>query len=395
MAQEVSAIDILAAAEAIAKVQGRAAPLLENLVSSGKLPPSLIFAGPEGSGKELMAVRLAARLNCEGGGADGPAAADGIGGETRGEKMGAWRHSCGIAHRCPACSKVRNLEHPDVHVIYPVPHGEMEKELPAVLESRREDFFASGEFGNRARSIGIDLVRRVIEILSKQPFEGRRTVVAFFEAHLATVEAQNALLKLLEEPPPSAAIMLVTEFPDRFLPTILSRCYEIRFDPLPPDAIAGFLAEFYSVENEEARRLAALAQGNLRRAIKLLEERFLALWKDSAAAVRLVIDGKAKELLGEAEGLGMRYTREEAGELLEEAAIMLGLMLRHRDGRLGEAERKVLEETLGKERLSAAASMDLVAGIKKILYSIESLRRNADVELTLSQLLLDLTGKWY
>ena len=91
----------------------------------------------------------------------------------------------------------------------------------------------------------------------------------------------------------------------------------------------------------------------------------------------------------------MRYAREEAGELLEEAVIMFGLVLRSRDGRLGEAEREMLEEALGKEKLTAAGGRDLVADIKKIFYSIQSLRRNADVELTLSQLFLDLAGKWY
>ena len=77
-------MDILAAAETIARAQPRVGPLLEGLAASGKLPPSLIFAGPEGSGKELMAVRLAALLNCEGSG----------GGK-----------SCGPGGRCPACSK--------------------------------------------------------------------------------------------------------------------------------------------------------------------------------------------------------------------------------------------------------------------------------------------------
>ncbi len=393
MAQEVSAIDILAAAETIARAQRRAGVLLESLAASGKLPPSLIFDGPEGSGKELMAVRLAAMLECEVAGGPSGGAGSAIG--KNGKKTEASRPLCGGGDLCRACAKIRILEHPDFHAIYPVPHGEMEDELPRVLESRREDFFASGEFGNRARSIGIDLVRHVTEIFSKQPFEGRRSVVALFEAHLATTEAQNALLKLLEEPPQSATIILVTEFPNRLLPTVLSRCYEIRFDPLPPSAIAGFLAEFHSVEKEEARRLAALAQGNLRRGIKLLDERFLTLWKDAAAVVGLVIDGKAKELLREAEGLTMRYAREEAGELLEEAVIMFGLVLRSRDGRLGEAEREMLEEALGKEKLAAAGRRDLVADIKKIFYSIQSLRRNADVELTLSQLFLDLAGKWY
>jgi DNA polymerase-3 subunit delta' len=342
-------------------------PVLEGLVASGKLPSSLIFSGPEGSGKELLAVSLAARLNCEGLGS------------------GA---ACGGAGRCSACAKVRTLEHPDVHFIYAVPHGEMEEELPKVVESRREDFFNYGEFGTRARSIGIDMVRHVIGLLSKHPFEGKRTVVALLEAHLATAEAQNALLKLLEEPPASAVIVLVTDFPDRLLPTVLSRCSEIRFDPLEAGAIARFLEEFYSVEGVEAR-------GNLRRGIKLLDEQFLALWRDAAGVARLVIDGKGKELLAEAEALSMRYTREEAAELLEELTGLFALFIRHRDGRLGELEREALGESLGSERLAAASGRELAGDIRKITSSMESLRRNADVELTLSQLLLDLTGAWY
>lgn len=368
-------IDILAAAESIARAQTRVWPLLDGLAASGKLPPSLIFAGPEGSGKELVALALAARLNCEAAGSGAP-----CGGE---------------AGRCPACAKVRRLEHPDVHVIYPVPHGEMEEGLPKVIESRREDFFSYGEFGNRARSIGIDMVRRVTEVLSKQPFEGRRTVIALFEAQLATVEAQNALLRLLEEPPASAVIILVTDFPDRLLPTILSRCFEIRFDPLDAGSIAGFLGEFYSVEGAEARRIAALARGNLRRGINLLDERFLALWKDAAGVARLVVDGRGKELLAEAEALSMRYTREEMVELLEESAGLFGLFIRNRDGRLGDAERSILEESLGVERLASTAGRDLAVDVGKIIASIGALRRNADAELTLSQLFLDLTGTWY
>jgi DNA polymerase III delta prime subunit len=376
-------MDILAAAEAIARAQTRAGPLLEGLAASGKLPPALVFAGPEGAGKELMAVKLAAALNCEG---RGPGAA------------------CGAGARCGACSKIRTLEHPDFHLIYPVPHGEIDAGLPLVLESRREDFFARGEFANRARSVGIDLVRLVIEALSKHPYEGRRSVVAIFEAHLATVEAQNALLKLLEEPPASAAIVLVTEYPDRLLPTIRSRCHEVRFDPLPAGAIAGFLEEFYSVEKEEAKRLAALAQGNLRRGISLLDERFLGLWKDAAAVVGLVVDGKKKELVAEAEELAgysevrrrnRGYSREDVAELLEEMIILFGLFIRSRDGRLTESEKGVLADSIGAERVAAAAARDLPGDVGKISAALESLRRNADLELTLSHLFLDLTNAWY
>ncbi len=376
-------MDILAAAETIARAQPRVGPLLEGLAASGKLPPSLIFAGPEGSGKELMAVRLAALLNCEGSGAG---------------------KACGPGGRCPACSKIRTLEYPDLHLIYAVPHGEIDAGLPQVVDSRREDFFARGEFGSRSRSIGIDLVRLVIEALSKHPFEGKRSVVAIFEAHLATAEAQNALLKILEEPPPSAAIVLVTEYPDRLLPTIRSRCQEIRFDALAPAAVAAFLEEYSAVERGEARRLAALSQGNLRRGMHLLEDRFLGLWKDAAAVVGLVIDGKRAELLAEAEEIASyseawkrnrRYSREEIAELLEEMIILFGLLIRNRDGLLAEAERGALAETIGAGRVAAAGARNLSGDVGKISAAIGSLRRNADLELTLSHLFLDLAHAWY
>jgi DNA polymerase III delta prime subunit len=285
-----------------------------------------------------------------------------------------------------------------------VPHGDADTGLPLVAASRREDFFARGEFGSKSRSIGIDLVRLVLEALSKHPFEGKRSVVAIFEAHLATAEAQNALLKILEEPPASAAIVLVTEYPDRLLPTIRSRCHEVRFDPLPAAAIAGFLEEFYSVEGEEAKRLAALAQGNLRRGIDLLDDRFLRLWKDAAAVVGLVIDGKKRELIAEAEELAgysetrsrnRGYSREDIAELLEEMIILFGLVIRHRDGRVEGSERRILEDSIGAARLAAAAARNLPGDIGKISAAVESLRRNADLELTLSHLFLDLARAWY
>jgi DNA polymerase III delta prime subunit len=341
-----------------------------------------------------MALRLAARLNCDAARPNGAAEPPGLfgAGVARGAGDAA---ACGEGSRCRACGMIRALEHADLHLIYPVPSGDWEKDLPAVIESRREDFFAYGEFGTRARSVGIDLVRHVIEALSKYPFEGRRSVVVVFEAHLATAEAQNALLKILEEPPSSAAIVLVTEYPDRLLPTILSRCYEVRFEPLSNERTAEILERFRSVEREEAHRIAAIAQGNLRRAVKLLEERFLGLWRDAAVTARLVIDGKGKELLAEAETLARRYSREEARELLAEMSLILGFVLRGRDGRLDAAGEAVLREALGAERLGRAAERDVPEDIRKMALASESLRRNADLELTLAHLLLDLTGAWY
>jgi DNA polymerase-3 subunit delta' len=352
-------IDVLAAAAMIADAQDAVARTLGAMLRSGRLPSTLMFTGPDGAGKELMAVWLAARLNCT---------------DTE--------NPCGGA--CASCAKLRHLEHPDVHLIHPVPYRELEKSLPVVIASRREDFFARGEFGNQARSIGIDIVRRIIEATSKLPFEGRRSVVIVSEAHLMTSEAQNAFLKLLEEPPTSTVIILVTEHPDSFLPTVLSRCQQIRFGGLSGDSVARFLETFYSVERGEARRLASMAGGNVRRSIKLLDERFITLRGDAASLLGLVFDRKAKELLGEAEALSRRYTREELVELLEEMTLILSAAMRGEEVPVGtDSTGKVME------------GRDIPNDLGRINRAVEHLRRNVDAELTLSQLLLDLANRWY
>ena len=349
-------IDITAAAGLVAGGQPRVFSVLERMISSGTLPSSLLFTGPEGSGKEFSAIRLAALLECE------------------------RESACG---ECRACRAVSSLEHPDVHVVYPVPSTDREKGAAAIIESRREDFLARGEFGGRARSIGIEQTREIIERISKQPFSGPRSVVVVMEAHRATTEAQNAFLKVLEEPPGSSVIVLVTGRPDLLLPTIVSRCSEMRFDPLPEAVIAAYLEGFLSVGSGEAARMAADSGGNLRRAVRLLDDRFLAMRKDAAAMLSLAIRGVTKPLPAEAAAAAHDYSREEAVDLLAEMTAVMRSLLR------GDAA------GLPPEAVEAAARRDIPADIRRIAAAARNLGRNADVELTLVQLLLDLAGRWY
>ena len=330
--------------------------MLERMISSDTLPASLLFTGPEGSGKELAAMRLAALLECEG------------------------RAACG---NCPPCRSISSLEHPDVHLVYPVPSADRDKSIPVIIESRREDFLARGEFGNRARSIGIEQIRAVMEKISKRPFSGPHSVVIVMEADLATTAAQNAFLKVLEEPPASSIIVLVTGRADRLLPTIVSRCSEIRFDPLPDSVTTQFLRTFLSVEEGEAERIAALAGGNVQRAVRLLDERFLGLRKDAVTLVGLAMEGKARRLPAEAEAAAHNYTREEIADLLGEMIAIMRDLLRG------------TETGISSKAVSAASSRDIPADIGKISAASRNLGRNVDIELTLAQLLLDLAGKWY
>ena len=156
----------------------RLVALLARSIRQDSLPPSLVFAGPDGIGKRLTALATAQALNCP----NRPETTAGPGID-----------ACGV---CPTCARIARGVHPDVLLVEP------------------------GETG----SIKIDSVRDIIDRAAYRPFEGRRRVVIIDEADALVAAAQNALLKTLEEPPPSSVFMLITSRPDMLLPTVRSRC---------------------------------------------------------------------------------------------------------------------------------------------------------------------------
>src|SRR5436190_14454828 len=189
--------------------------LLSQSVSRDTLPPSLIFAGPVGVGKRLTALATAQALNC-------PV-----------PEQGAYPFfdACGL---CAACRSIARNVHPDVLVVEP------------------------GESG----SIKIDAVRDLIDRAAYRPFEGRRRVVIIDGADALVAAAQNALLKTLEEPPSASVFILVTSRPDALLPTVRSRCPELRFRPMSPADIAAALTA-RGMPEREAHAVAATANGSL------------------------------------------------------------------------------------------------------------------------------------
>src|SRR5262245_20269333 len=150
--------------------------LLARSIERNSLPPSLIFEGPEGAGTRDTAVAVAQALNCVEGGPD----------------------ACG---KCAPCRKIARGVHPDVLIVEP------------------------GDSG----SIKIEQVRDIADRANYRPFEGRRRVIVVDDADALVAAAQNALLKTLEEPPPTSVFILVTARPDVLLPTVRSRCIRLRF----------------------------------------------------------------------------------------------------------------------------------------------------------------------
>jgi DNA polymerase-3 subunit delta' len=188
----------------------RLVALLARSVGEDALPPSLIFAGPRGVGKRATAVAVAQALNCL-----AP-----IKSEVRGP-LDLFLDACGT---CGACLRIARGVHPDVVVLEP------------------------GDTG----SIRVDEVREVIGRTAYRPFEGRRRVVIVDEADALVDSAQNALLKTLEEPPPSSVFILITTRPDALLPTVQSRCPRLRFPSVGRE-------EIEAADREVAARVLAAA----------------------------------------------------------------------------------------------------------------------------------------
>jgi DNA polymerase-3 subunit delta' len=176
----------------------RTIDLLSRSVERGTLPPSLILAGPAAE-KRQVALAVAQALNCQSlqrSSPGGASAATQSRSATQSQAVAV--DACGT---CPACVRISRGVHADVLILEPSETG----------------------------TIKIEQVRDVIDRASYRPFEGRRRVVIIDDADALVDAAQNALLKTLEEPPPSSVFMLLTARADVLLATVRSRCIRLSF----------------------------------------------------------------------------------------------------------------------------------------------------------------------
>jgi DNA polymerase III subunit delta' len=218
--------------------QERAIEALRGALRSETLHHAYLFAGPEGVGKGMAARLLAQAANCQ-----------------RAIEPGA---PCDDAcDRCLPCRKIRRSVHPDVTLL--------SEERTMAKEGRWEPR------GGRAPSkdIVVDQVRDLVDHrLSLKRLEGRRRFVIIDPADAMNPQAQNALLKTLEEPPPDTTLVLVAAQADTLLPTIRSRCLRLGFAPLSQSLIEERLRAA-GRDPEEARLAAALSGGSLGKALEL------------------------------------------------------------------------------------------------------------------------------
>ena len=292
--------------------------LVSRAIAHDSLPPSLIFSGPEGVGKCRVAVAVAAALNCQAPvRAQREAVAAGL--STRG---GAGREraaaslempetsdlsdlsgmldqleidACGI---CPVCRRIGRGVHADVMMIVP------------------------GDTG----AIKIDQIREATERAAYRPFEGRRRVVIIDDADALVIEAQNALLKTLEEPPSTSVFVLVSARPDMLVPTVRSRCQRLQFGRLTAAEVAALLMRAHGYNEENARAAAAAADGSVGRALAEGSSES-ALARDAAARVLRAVSAPSdpRRRLDSAKALAARPGGKGSGPGADRNALAMRL----------------------------------------------------------------------
>ncbi|MCZ7556396.1 MAG: DNA polymerase III subunit [Bacteroidia bacterium] len=235
--------------------QQRVKNLLRRMVEQQRLPHALLFFGPDGTGKDAMAIELARVLNCASGLPD----------------------ACGV---CASCQSMDTLRHPHLRLVFALPSkddeaGALDKLTADELEevNAQIDEKAANHYHHfsvpKASGIKISSIR---DIRKEAAFraEGRgRTVVLITEAERMNPSAANALLKTLEEPGGDLLLILTTARKEALLPTIVSRCQSIRFDPLRMEDVRNALISRAGIAPDVAENAARLANGSYAAALDL------------------------------------------------------------------------------------------------------------------------------
>ena len=214
--------------------------VIRRLMKGGRVPNSLLFAGGEGVGKRQFAIEIARAFVC-----------------TSPVDLAACRV-------CSACKRVDK---------FVLPVSEKGEDFDRVFFSDHPDVGTVVPF---KRNVRIGSIRSLEREANYNPYEAKARFFIVDAAEKMADPAANALLKTLEEPPPTTHIFLITSRPDSLLPTIRSRCQLLRFAPVEADKVERYLIDQRAFTHDEARIAARLSRGSIGRAVSINVEKFKA-----------------------------------------------------------------------------------------------------------------------
>ncbi|MFV0362113.1 MAG: DNA polymerase III subunit delta' [Suipraeoptans sp.] len=311
---------------------------IRSAIESDKISHAYIMNGRRGSGKKTMAKLFAMTLQCEKSNAD----------------------PCGV---CQSCIQAESGNHPD---IIKVSH-------------------------DKPNTIGVDDIREQINnTVTIKPYKGPYKIYIIDQADLMTEQAQNALLKTLEEPPEYAMFFLLTENANILLDTIKSRCVMLKFRNLQDALVKNYLMETMGIPDYKADICAAFAQGNLGQAIMLANsEHFNEIKDEAIPLLKHVRDMEVNEIIS--------AVKRATVYKLEVADFLDIITIWYRDVLLYKATNDI-NKVIFKDEVSIIkeeARVSSYEGVEEILKAIDAAkeRLKANVNFDLVMELLFLTMK--
>ena len=328
--------------------QAHAILLLRTAVRGARISHAYLFVGPAGVGRVGAATAFAQLLNCE---------------RPDGED------ACG---QCRSCRRITAGQHPDVRVV------DVERGLLLDPQDKTKTV------------IGIDQVRALRREVSFAPLEGRYKVYIFAGADRMQAEAANSLLKVLEEPPPQVIIILIAETTVPMLPTVVSRCQLVRFSLVPGPTIEQALVQRLGTDPGRARFIAALAGGQLGRAMMWAQSADALEWRDQVLDLLERLEtADPLERMDAAEAFSKE--RDRVADLLDAALFWYRDVLIWQETR----EEKYIINLDRQARIAALATAVpgpvLSQRISAVEEAKEALRSNVHARLLLENLFLRLT----
>ena len=310
-----------------------------NAVTSGAISHAYILNGERGSGKKLLANLFAISLQCQNLDEDGDA--------------------CG---KCQSCKQAVSGNQPD---IIRVTH---EKPTTISVDDIREQ------------------VNNDIQI---KPYSSPYKIYIIAEADMMSVQAQNALLKTIEEPPEYAVIILLTENAETLLPTIRSRCVMLKLRNIKDQLVKKYLMEQMEIPDYKADVCVAFAQGNMGKAIALAtSEYFNEIKEEAVHLLRNIDDMQVEELMG--------AVKKCSAYKMNISDYMDVIAIWYRDVLIYKATKNVDRVVFSDQMryIKDRAKKSSYEGIENILEGLEKakarLKANVNFELTMELLLLTI-----
>ncbi|MCB2199321.1 hypothetical protein KQI63_07945 [bacterium] len=302
--------------------QQRQKEVVLRAVRTDRIPHAYLFLGPLGVGKEAAALDLARALLCLS--------------HHRGHGTTPAQVPCGD---CPSCAQTNRLAHPNLKVLFPLPKpkkssGDEQEDAEAWSDAQRkqieEALAAKAKDAYSPLNVqgGSEILIEQIRVLRGEfrltSFSGGWRVVVISQADRLRVQAANAFLKLLEEPPDNVLFLLTSSRESKLLQTIISRCQILRFPPLPEDVLTHELIGRRNVAQQTAEASARLAGGSWSQAIRWAEANPAAEMEKAVKLLRSLVKGDPGVLDGLVEEWSAPSKSEEFGNLL----LLLGKWIR-------------------------------------------------------------------